>query len=346
MEFMEMIAGHIKENIKGRKLLIYGAWNRGIKLEKSLQEYGIFADGYIDQRMCVAEAAQFHGLPGFDSSVLEREKYYIVISLIEHDSVFALLAKNQYKEYSDFFYFGKLIKMIHCRQSYEDSMGNVVKGSLSLDSGSYLSMSLNSMLEIGENVKIGKNVTLEIKWNSRLRIGSGTRIDDNCSIIVDNESEVTLGKGCRVSNNNVIRALDQSNINIEDGSSIGHNAEISVSCGNKIHIGKQALLSYYIKMRSGNGHAIFDLDNKCVHPNNHSIEIGENVWICMGATLLGGAKIENHSIVGADSLVNREFPDHVILGGNPARIIRKNIDWNRRENITWEEYELYERGCE
>ena len=56
MGSLEMAAKHIKENIKKRKLLIWGAWNRGIKLEKSLKEYGIFADGYIDQRICKAEA--------------------------------------------------------------------------------------------------------------------------------------------------------------------------------------------------------------------------------------------------------------------------------------------------
>lgn len=49
--------------------------------------------------------------------------------------------------------------------------------------------------------------------------------------------------------------------------------------------------------------------------------IGDNVFIGMNSIILMGSKIGNNCIVGAGSLVTGEFPDDVVIGGNPARII-------------------------
>lgn len=50
--------------------------------------------------------------------------------------------------------------------------------------------------------------------------------------------------------------------------------------------------------------------------------LGDFVWLGFGVYVLPGAKIGNNTIVGAGSIVTKEFPDNVILAGNPARIIR------------------------
>lgn len=54
--------------------------------------------------------------------------------------------------------------------------------------------------------------------------------------------------------------------------------------------------------------------------------IKEGTIIGAGATLLGGIKIGKECKVGANSLVVKSFEDEGIsIGGNPARIINKNI---------------------
>lgn len=50
--------------------------------------------------------------------------------------------------------------------------------------------------------------------------------------------------------------------------------------------------------------------------------IGDNVVIGAGAKVLGGIKIGNNSIICANSVVLRSFPNNVIVGGIPAQIIR------------------------
>lgn len=50
-------------------------------------------------------------------------------------------------------------------------------------------------------------------------------------------------------------------------------------------------------------------------------QAGDNVYIGPGAVLYGGIELGDHVMVGANSVVNKSFPDHAVIAGAPARII-------------------------
>ncbi|KWF04258.1 sugar O-acetyltransferase [Burkholderia pseudomultivorans] len=52
------------------------------------------------------------------------------------------------------------------------------------------------------------------------------------------------------------------------------------------------------------------------------IAIGRNVWIGAGATIIGGVTVGENAVIGAGSVVTRDVPPNVLVGGNPARVIR------------------------
>ena len=52
--------------------------------------------------------------------------------------------------------------------------------------------------------------------------------------------------------------------------------------------------------------------------------IGDNVRIHAGAIVLGPIVIGDHATIAAGSVVTRSVPDHCVVAGNPARIIRQN----------------------
>jgi maltose O-acetyltransferase len=56
-----------------------------------------------------------------------------------------------------------------------------------------------------------------------------------------------------------------------------------------------------------------------------SITIGNNVWIGGGAVICPGVTIGNNVVVGAGAVVTKHVPDNVVVGGNPAKVI-KQID--------------------
>lgn len=53
------------------------------------------------------------------------------------------------------------------------------------------------------------------------------------------------------------------------------------------------------------------------------ITVGNNVWIGGNSVLLPGITVGNNSIIAAGAVVTKDVPDHAIVGGNPAKVIRK-----------------------
>jgi acetyltransferase-like isoleucine patch superfamily enzyme len=49
------------------------------------------------------------------------------------------------------------------------------------------------------------------------------------------------------------------------------------------------------------------------------IEIGANVWIGRGATVLAGVRIGDNAVVGANAVVTRDIPAGAVAVGVPAR---------------------------
>ena len=54
--------------------------------------------------------------------------------------------------------------------------------------------------------------------------------------------------------------------------------------------------------------------------------VGNDVWIGQNVTVLPGVHIGDGAIVGANSVVSKDVPPYHIVGGNPAKIIRKRFD--------------------
>jgi maltose O-acetyltransferase len=63
-----------------------------------------------------------------------------------------------------------------------------------------------------------------------------------------------------------------------------------------------------------------------------SVSIGDNVWIGGRAVINPGVQIGSNVVIASGAIVTKNIPDNVVVGGNPARII-KNVEIDYKINI-------------
>ena len=61
------------------------------------------------------------------------------------------------------------------------------------------------------------------------------------------------------------------------------------------------------------------------YPNKGNIEIGNDVWIGYNATIMAGVKIGDGAIIATNATVVSDVEPYTIVGGNPAREIKKRF---------------------
>src|SRR5580692_7805337 len=60
-------------------------------------------------------------------------------------------------------------------------------------------------------------------------------------------------------------------------------------------------------------------------PVNGSVSIGSGTWLGTGAVVLPGAVIGRNVVVAAGAVVRGTVPDHAVVGGVPAKVIREYL---------------------
>lgn len=108
---------------------------------------------------------------------------------------------------------------------------------------------------------------------------------------------------------------------------VGKNVFINSCCQFQdqggIFIDDDALIGHSVVMATLNhGFAPDDRQNLYHAP----IHIGKGVWVGAHATILSGVTIGHHAIVAAGAVVTKDVPPMTVVGGVPAKMIKRITD--------------------
>jgi len=93
-----------------------------------------------------------------------------------------------------------------------------------------------------------------------------------------------------------------------------------------VHIGKHTIVASRVTILS---HYLIPVKWKNdFDPTNADTYIGDFCLIGVGATIMSGVRIGNEVVVGAGSVVTKDVPSNSIVVGNPARIVKANINFD------------------
>ena len=108
---------------------------------------------------------------------------------------------------------------------------------------------------------------------------------------------------------------------------IGKNVFINHGCSfldlGGITIEDEVLLGPKVNLITEN-HPVNPADRKQLVAK--PILIKKNAWIAANATILPGVTVGENSVVAAGAVVSKDVPDNTVVGGVPAKIIRKIVD--------------------
>lgn len=83
-------------------------------------------------------------------------------------------------------------------------------------------------------------------------------------------------------------------------------------------------------MIDSDGHFIYNNADKSVINPYRRVIIGNNCWLAANTTILKGTELSDYSVVGTNSTVSGRFSEpNVIVCGTPAKIIKRDISWER-----------------
>lgn len=195
-------------------------------------------------------------------------------------------------------------------EEFHDDDGNTIEYTGTKDHGpvSILFVGKNNRLVVHPKAKLRKLTVRFDCDNATLTIGANTH--DRSLMLglrLGQDSSIRLGHEVSSTDTVVMSAVEGASI------TVGHDTMFASAC----------------QVRTDDGHPIFDVHTGKRINEARDVNIGSHVWLGRESVLLSGATVGDGSVVGYRSIVTKRIPNNVVAAGTPAKVIRKDIAWER-----------------
>lgn len=145
---------------------------------------------------------------------------------------------------------------------------------------------------------------------------------------INNKGIVYFYKGgIRIQSGGIWYVVGQVHIH-GNGVLFGNNTRLN--CFNRIEIGSKTQITHECQIMDTNFHFIRDLNTGNIPPVSSPVIIGKCCWIGNRTTINKGTIIPDYTIVGSNSLLNKDYtksiPSNCLIAGQPAKLIKQNLE--------------------
>jgi acetyltransferase-like isoleucine patch superfamily enzyme len=167
----------------------------------------------------------------------------------------------------------------------------------------------------------------KVKCTSKIKFGMNFSVGRNCFIDALSKEGFICGDNVSMGFHTHVD-LTGNLKNIAKGMKIGNNVGLGShghygSGVGGLEIGDDTIIGNYVSFHPEN-HIFSDLliPIRLQGVNGQGIKVGKNCWIAAKVTFLDGAEVGDGCVVAAGAIVKDKFPNNVIIGGIPARILK------------------------
>lgn len=142
---------------------------------------------------------------------------------------------------------------------------------------------------------------------------------------------IIVGKDCRFRERGEFWCEGEGNtISIGTGTTIVSGHLCAQEKGTVIQIGRDCMFSNHIQVRTSDSHPLYDRATRQRINPAADVHIADHVWICAEVTVMKGTQIEQGAVVGFGSIAKGYIPANSLAVGVPAKVVKKNVCWDRK----------------
>ena len=176
----------------------------------------------------------------------------------------------------------------------------------------------SSITQLGSRLEIQPDTNIRLIEGSTkedIVMGEDVGFFNGCSILSSCHGKIIIGDHVRFQRN--VRLYSVEEIVIGDYTAISSNVCIT---DNNNHPVNPEFRRYMRTTPHGSD------ARSGIHSAHKPVIIGKNCWIGENSRIQKGVTIGDNSIIAACSVVTKDVPANCIAAGNPARIVKTNID--------------------
>ncbi len=132
-------------------------------------------------------------------------------------------------------------------------------------------------------------------------------------------SGVIIGTNVKIKSGLIVEPFGCANL-IRIGDCVFINTNCRFASKGKIIINDNCSIGPNVSIETVNH---FHSENGKLHTKYQDVSIENNVWIGANVTILPGVTIGNNSIIAAGSIVNKSIEPFSLVGGVPAKLIKR-----------------------